>query len=83
MGVDKLYWVPSYLAREDSNTPILKPVDLIPFMANASIATAADKNNQLKQAIEHHLSQGAMVVGIAGGGGGSLDDWLRQEFKSS
>jgi UDP-N-acetylmuramate--alanine ligase len=83
IGVDKLYWVPSYLAREDSNTPILKPVDLIPFMANASIATAADKNNQLKQAIEHHLSQGAMVVGIAGGGGGSLDDWLRQEFKSS
>jgi hypothetical protein len=26
------------------------------------------------------LSDGDMVVGMAGGGGGSLDEWLRKEF---
>ena len=39
-----------------------------------------ERDAQLKQAIQKHLSGGDMVVGMAGGGGNSLDDWLRQEF---
>jgi hypothetical protein len=35
----------------------------------------------LKHAIQQHLDTGDMVVCMAGGGGGSLDDWVRQEFK--
>ena len=41
---------------------------------------AAEKNESLKQQIETHLAKGAMVVAMAGGGGGSLDEWLRQQF---
>jgi UDP-N-acetylmuramate--alanine ligase len=38
-------------------------------------------NDELKNAIQKHLQAGDMVVGMAGGGGHSLDEWLRAEFK--
>jgi hypothetical protein len=34
----------------------------------------------LKAAIQNHLQKGDMVVAMAGGGAGSLDEWLRKEF---
>ena len=79
-GVSKLYWVPSYLAREDKDTKVLTPDELITYLSDPSIATAANKDEQLKKDIQKHLDVGDMVVGIAGGGGDSLDDWLRSNF---
>lgn len=79
-GADKLYWVPSYLAREDKSQRIISPEELIAQLDDPSIGVAAKRDNKLKRSIEKHLADGDMVVGIAGGGGGSLDDWLRQQF---
>jgi UDP-N-acetylmuramate--alanine ligase len=81
-GTNHLYWLPSYLAREDKNTPILTPNELITYLADPKLAEPANKDDALKQVIADHLKQGAMVVGIAGGGGGSLDEWLRKAFVS-
>lgn len=80
-GVTKLYWVPSYLAREDPNQRVIEPAELISHLSDPSIAEAATLDENLKQAIQNHLQNGAMVVAMSGGGGGSLDEWLRQEFK--
>lgn len=80
-GVKKLYWVPSYLAREDPKQDILTPSDLITYMNNPEIAEPAELNEQLKQNINHHLQSGDLVVCLSGGGGGSLDEWLRSQFK--
>lgn len=79
-GVKKLYWVPSYLAREDPNQHILTPDELIQQMGNKSIAEAAILDDVLARAIESHRDQGDLVVCITGGGGGSLDEWLRENF---
>jgi UDP-N-acetylmuramate--alanine ligase len=81
-GVAKLYWLPSYLAREDPKQRIIPPIELITHLSNPEIAEAAESNTHLKQVIERHLKAGDMVIGMAGGGGGSLDDWLRETFKS-
>jgi UDP-N-acetylmuramate--alanine ligase len=81
-GVKKLYWVPSYLAREDPDKPVLSPADLIEYMDNKDIAEPAELNTQLKQRIEHHITDGDLVVCLSGGGGGSLDEWLRANFNS-
>jgi UDP-N-acetylmuramate--alanine ligase len=80
-GALRVYWVPSYLAREDPNQRILSPEELISHLSDPAIAVAAERNADLKHAIQKHLDDGAMVVGMAGGGGDSFDDWLRQEFK--
>ncbi|MGI9027939.1 MAG: Mur ligase domain-containing protein [Candidatus Saccharimonadales bacterium] len=79
--VKKLYWVPSYLAREDPDQAILTPSDLITNMRNPEIAEPAELDNGLKGRITEHLRKGDLVVCLSGGGGGSLDEWLRTEFR--
>jgi UDP-N-acetylmuramate--alanine ligase len=79
-GAAKLYWLPSYLARENPKQRVIPPIELITHLSNPGIAEAAERNAHLKQVIERHLKAGDMVVAMAGGGGGSLDDWLREEF---
>lgn len=80
-GAEKLYWIPSYLAREDPSQRIIEPAELIEHLTDPSIATPMERNRALKETIQKHLDQGDMVVCMAGGGGGSLDDWIRAEFK--
>lgn len=79
-GASKLYWLPSYLAREDPNQPILSPQELITHLADPSIATPAAMDDALQHTIQQHLDDGDMVVCMTGGGGGSLDEWLRKNF---
>lgn len=79
-GADKLYWIPSYLAREDPAQRVIPPEELISHLSDPSIAEPMQRDASLKQVIQKHLDQGDMVVCLAGGGGGSLDDWLRAEF---
>lgn len=79
-GASKLYWIPSYLAREDPKQRVIPPSELIAHLAQPSIAEPMERDAKLKQAIQKHLDNGDMVVCMAGGGGGSLDDWLREEF---
>ena len=79
-GAEHVCWVPSYLAREDPYQYVLPPEELISHLSDPSIASPAKLDAELKQQIKKHLSDGAMVVAMAGGGGGSLDDWLRKEF---
>ncbi len=79
-GADQLYWIPSYLAREAPGQRVIPPAELISHLADPSIATPMERDQNLKHAIREHLKSGDMVIAMAGGGGGSLDDWLREEF---
>lgn len=81
-GVKKLYWVPSYLAREDPNLPLLSPQELIEFLGNQEIAEPAELNDALKQTIQRHADAGDLVLCLSAGGGDSLDEWLRKNFPS-
>lgn len=80
-GAAKLYWLPSYLAREDPGQRIIAPAELISHLDDPGIAEPMERDAHLKKVIQKHLDAGDMVVGMAGGGGGSLDDWLRAEFQ--
>lgn len=81
-GTDKLYWIPSYLAREDPKQRIIPPAELISHLTDPSIAEPMERDAELKKVIQKHLDAGDMVVGMAGGGGNSLDDWLRHKFQA-
>jgi len=80
-GAAKLYWIPSYLAREDPSQRVIPPEELISHLSDPSIAEPMLRDEALKQVIQKHLDQGDMVVCMAGGGGGSLDDWLHANFQ--
>ncbi len=80
-GAKQIYWIPSYLAREDPTQRVIPPEELISHLSDPSIAKATERDAVLKQIIQKHLDNGDMVVGMAGGGGDSLDEWLRQHFQ--
>jgi UDP-N-acetylmuramate--alanine ligase len=79
-GARHVYWLPSYLAREDQSQRVMPPEELIAHLTDPSIAEPAQLDNHLERVIRNHLANNAMVVGMAGGGGGSLDEWLRQHL---
>lgn len=83
-GVKQLYIVPSYLAREDPKLAILSPQDLKKLLSprTQSITTAATLDLRLAKNIEKHVKEGATVLCLSAGGGGSLDEWLRKTFQS-
>jgi UDP-N-acetylmuramate--alanine ligase len=82
-GASKVYWIPSYLAREDSDQRVIPPSEMISKLSDPSIAMPMERDEKLKTVIQQHLDKGDMVVGMAGGGGDSLDDWLHQNFKAA
>ncbi len=79
----KTYIVPSYLAREDPDLEVLTPEKLRLLLSPQAEAkcTPAQLDKELKQAIQHHLETNDLVLCLSAGGGGSLDEWLRAEFK--
>lgn len=79
-GATHVYWIPSYLAREDPGQRIIPPSEMITHLADPSIASPMERDVALEQVIKDHLVKGDMVVGMAGGGGDSLDEWLRERF---
>jgi UDP-N-acetylmuramate--alanine ligase len=82
-GVKQLYIVPSYLAREDQSLKLLTPEDLKLLLSieAQTITESAALDDNLRQRIIQHLGNGDSVVCLSAGGGGSLDEWLRKEFK--
>ncbi|MGH7234096.1 MAG: hypothetical protein ACREF7_01480, partial [Candidatus Saccharimonadales bacterium] len=68
------------LAREDPKLRILSPAELIARLSDPTIAVPSKRDDGLKRTIDSHLDKGDMVVAIAGGGGNSLDDWLRERY---
>lgn len=80
-GAEKVYWLPSYLAREDPSQRIIPPAEMITHLSDPSIAQACEQDDNLKKAIQKHLDNKDLVVAIAGGGGDSLDEWIRDNFR--
>jgi UDP-N-acetylmuramate--alanine ligase len=80
-GASQVYWLPSYLAREDPKQKQLRPSELIEHLANPALAKPKKKDAQLIKLIKAHIKDNAMVVAMSGGGGDSLDEWLRQNLK--
>ena len=78
-GVKKLYWLPSFSAREKDGQTILSPEDLIGHMSQPAIAEAAETDDSLVKNINRHLKDGDLVVAMSAG---SLDSWLRDNFGS-
>lgn len=72
-----IYWLPTYLSREDPNLPILKPEELIQNITNKDHIQIADFNDELWNAIQTARSQGMLVLGM---GAGQIDGWLRDRL---
>lgn len=72
-----VYWLPTYLTREDPQLPVLTPRRLIAKLDNPDIAEPADLDDELIATIRHELKQGSLVLCM---GAGDIDKWLRSNL---
>jgi len=74
---DEVYWLPTYLSREDPNLPILTPEELIPNITNKNSVHTAELNDELWDTIQNARDAGKLVLCM---GAGSIDGWLREKL---
>ncbi len=74
---EEVYWLPTYLSREDPKLPILKPEELIQNITNRSNVHIVDFNDELWNDVQRHRSQGKLVLCM---GAGKIDSWLREQL---
>lgn len=77
-GVAKVYWLPTYLSRENPDLPILEPAQLIANLPDPSIAEPADFNDELVQKIRQARKDGALILCMSAG---ALDQWVRDHIE--
>lgn len=74
---EKIYWLPTYLSREDPDKAILTPLDLTADISNASDIVPVELDDELWTTIELHRESGDLVLCM---GAGSIDGWVRSHL---
>lgn len=73
-----IYWLPTYLTREDPELPVLTPQDLTANLSNpVESIHYAELDDRLWDNIEQRRTEGQLVLIM---GAGSVDDWVRQRL---
>lgn len=76
---DTIYWLPTYLSRENPLLPILTPEELASNTTNRQAILFADLDENLWQHIQTERKKGHLVLAM---GAGSIDHWLRTALHS-
>ena len=71
-----------FLVDQDPKQKVISPEDFINIAEEPADKEAMELDNKLKNSIQKHLDSGDTVVCISGGGGNSLDEWLRNNFNT-
>ena len=78
VGAEKVFWLSTYLTRENPDLPILKPIDFINQLNNAEVAQAAELDDELWEQIKKYRDEGYLVILMTAG---PADEWLREKVK--
>lgn len=77
LGVDKVYWLPTYLTRENPDLAVLSPEELISGLVNKNVAEAAELGDELAEKLREYVADGYLVILMTAG---PADGWLREKF---
>lgn len=70
----KVYWLPTYLSREDPNLAVLTPQQLTTNVTNPHTIRYSSLDDDLWQSVLADRAAGALVLFM---GAGTIDEWLR------
>ena len=76
-GVEKIYWLPTYLTRENPELEVLTPEELIAGLKNSDAAKVAELNDELFAEIIKWRNAGYLVLLMTAG---PADGWLREKL---
>ncbi len=77
VGAEKIFWLPTYLTRENPDLPVLTPIDLINELSNADKAEPMEMNDELYEQIIKYRDAGYLVILMTAG---PADAWLRKKL---
>lgn len=77
---EKVYWVPTYLVREDPAQATLTPEDLARNVTNRDAVEPAELDDALWARIQQHRADGRLVLMM---GAGTIDDWVRARLAAA
>ena len=75
-GASHIFWLPTYLTREDPALKVLKPVEFIARLNNSRDAEEAEINTELYEKLIQYLKDGYLLLFMSAG---PLDAWVRQQ----
>jgi len=77
---EKVFWLPTYLTRENPDQPVLSPQDLTASITNSDAITYAQLNDSLWHEVQHYRQAGYLVLCM---GAGTIDGWVRDQLTAS
>jgi len=77
LKASKLFWLPSFLLREEPGQRIIPPTELIECMDNKEIAEPAEMNDELVVKVKEYIDDNYLILLMSGG---DADVWLRKSF---
>ena len=75
----KVFWLPTYLTRENPDLEVLTPADLIGDLSNSEIAEPAEMDDELATKIKAYLNDNYLVILMTAG---PADEWFRNILNS-
>ncbi|MBQ2695417.1 hypothetical protein IJG04_02145 [Candidatus Saccharibacteria bacterium] len=79
-GVKRVYWLPTYLTRENLDLVVLTPEDLISDLANRGVAEPANLDDELFGKLMKWRDDGYLILLMTAG---PADGWLRNKVRAS
>ena len=73
-GAAKVFWLPTYLTREDPELRVIEPSEFIEGLKNKEVAEVAELDENLWTKIRAYLDEGYLVLLMTAG---PADGWLR------
>lgn len=77
---DKIYWLPTYLSREDPRLEVLTPEQLSENLVNSDVVDIVEMDDGLWNEIEKQRAAGRLVLCM---GAGSIDGWIREHASTN
>lgn len=74
---DKVFWLPTYLTRENPELAVLTPEELISGLENREAAETAELSDWFAEKLRKYVEEGFLVLLMTAG---PADGWLRGKF---
>lgn len=78
-NAETIYWLPTYLTRENAEQPVLSPQELTRHVTNKHALQFAALNDELWTKIQDHRRAGHLVLCM---GAGTIDTWVREHLRA-
>ncbi len=76
-GVDKIFWLPTFLTREDESLAVITPEEFIAGLNEKEKAVPSEVGEDLAKHLKDLQKEGYLIILMTAG---PADPWLRREF---